>query len=126
MFKSKQQRFDLVESECLTVMSNTFFVEEYKIQEKYIDLGNDNKKEWIILFLNAKIRLFFSNKVIGYRGEEMRKIELKTGCKIRVESTENMNRTLKLIGDSDTIDEAKQIIDRLIRQSNASRKTYFK
>lgn len=59
MFKSKQQRFDLVESECLTVMSNTFFVEEYKIQEKYIDLGNDNKKEWIILFLNAKIRLFF-------------------------------------------------------------------
>lgn len=59
-------------------------------------------------------------QVVGM-GQTLRHIELMSGCKVSIrllpkETFVNSNRTIVLIGNTQSIDDAKRLIDQIIRK----------
>jgi far upstream element-binding protein len=62
--------------------------------------------------------IFVSFIVIGRGGESIKRLQMESGCKIRIatESDGTMERSCHLTGSQESIDEAKRMIDDVVRR----------
>lgn len=75
-------------------MSGSVFNEDYKIPDRLVGL------------------------VIGRGGEQIKRLQMESGCKIRIasESDGSIERSCQLTGSQESIDEAKRMIDDVVRR----------
>jgi far upstream element-binding protein len=75
-------------------MSGSVYNEDYKIPDKLVGL------------------------VIGRGGEQIKRLQLESGCKIRIASDSDgtVERTCTLTGSQESIDEAKRMLDDVVRR----------
>ncbi|RNA08805.1 far upstream element-binding 1 [Brachionus plicatilis] len=75
-------------------MSGSIFNEEYLIPDNMVGL------------------------VIGRGGEQIKRLQMESGCKIRIESESNGSpeRACTLSGSQESIDEAKRMLDEVVKR----------
>jgi len=75
-------------------MSGSVYNEDYKIPDRFVGL------------------------VIGRGGEQIKRLQLESGCKIRIasESDGSIDRSCTLTGSQESIDEAKRMLDDVVRR----------